>query len=313
MINCLFSINCSDELKERVKNNTHDINIVFKSKKEIDNLDGIDVVIGNVDKELLENSDVKWLQLESAGCEKYISLLDKMMITNTTGAYGEAISEYMLSGLLMFNTRMNQYLMKQQYHLWNNLGNHIGMSDLKILVVGLGDIGRAFASKAHALHAKVYGVKRNINVKYDYIEDIYTLDKLNDIIGDFDVVAISLPGTSETYHLFNYELLTKMKKDSVLINVGRGQIINTDDLIRCLDEGYFRGVYLDVVDPEPLPMNNKLWNFDNVMITPHVSGGYNLSSTLDRVIDIVINNLNNYVDNKQLNNIVDKSGYANRG
>ena len=117
-----------------------------------------------------------------------------------------------------------------------------------------------------------------------------------------------MPGTDETFGLFDHDLLSKMKKDSVLINVGRGKIINTNDLIRCLDEGYFRGVYLDVVDPEPLPMNNKLWNYDRVLITPHISGGYNLSSTLDRVIDIVIDNLNNYADNKQLINTVDKNG-----
>ena len=313
MINCLFCINCSEELKDKVRNSVHGVNIDFKSKNDISDLNGYEVVVGNVNKDLLVNSDIKWLQLESAGCEKYMSLLDKMVITNTTGAYGEAISEYMLASLLMFNTRINQYLTKQKYHLWNNLGKHIGMNELKILVVGLGDIGKAFARKANAMHAKVYGIKRSTNVKYDYVEDIYTLDQLPKIIGEFDVVAISLPGTDETFGLFDHDLLSKMKKDSVLINVGRGKIINTNDLIRCLDEGYFRGVYLDVVDPEPLPMNNKLWNYDRVLITPHISGGYNLSSTLDRVIDIVIDNLNNYADNKQLINTVDKNGYANRG
>ena len=172
MINCLFCINCSDELKDRVRNSVHGVNIDFKSKSDINDLTGYEVVVGNVNKDLLVNSDIKWLQLESAGCEKYMSLLDKMVITNTTGAYGEAISEYMLASLLMFNTRINQYLTKQKYHLWNNLGKHIGMNELKILVVGLGDIGKAFAKKANAMHAKVYGIKRSINVKYDYVEDI---------------------------------------------------------------------------------------------------------------------------------------------
>ena len=88
MINCLFCINCSDELKDRVRNSVHGVNIDFKSKSDINDLTGYEVVVGNVNKELLVNSDIKWLQLESAGCEKYISLLDKMVITNTTGAYG---------------------------------------------------------------------------------------------------------------------------------------------------------------------------------------------------------------------------------
>ena len=147
MINCLFCINCSEELKDKVRNSVHGVNIDFKSKNDISDLNGYEVVVGNVNKDLLVNSDIKWLQLESAGCEKYMSLLDKMVITNTTGAYGEAISEYMLASLLMFNTRINQYLTKQKYHLWNNLGKHIGMNELKILVVGLGDIGKAFAKK----------------------------------------------------------------------------------------------------------------------------------------------------------------------
>ena len=78
MINCLFCINCSDELKDKVRNSVHGVNIDFKSKNDISDLNGYEVVVGNVNKDLLVNSDIKWLQLESAGCEKYISLLDKM-------------------------------------------------------------------------------------------------------------------------------------------------------------------------------------------------------------------------------------------
>ena len=82
MINCLFCINCSDELKDRVRNSVHGVNIDFKSKNDISDLNGYEVVVGNVDKDLLVNSDIKWLQLESAGCEKYMSLLDKIIFSD---------------------------------------------------------------------------------------------------------------------------------------------------------------------------------------------------------------------------------------
>jgi phosphoglycerate dehydrogenase-like enzyme len=186
---------------------------------------------------------------------------------------------------------------------WKNEGQVDSIEGATCLVVGLGDIGKTFAKKMKALGCKIIGIKRNIHEKPEYVDELTTLDHLNELLPVADIIAMCLPDTPNTKQVLS-DNLRLCKKSAVLINVGRGVNIDSTALVSVLDEGWFKGVQLDVVDPEPLPYNNKLWSYDNVLITPHVSGNYNLPQTLERVLDLSIRNIDNYLNDKPLENLV---------
>ncbi|MCF0111808.1 MAG: hypothetical protein HUJ58_07895 [Erysipelotrichaceae bacterium] len=168
-----------------------------------------------------------------------------------------------------------------------------------------------FAKKMHALGANCYGVKRRMTNCPEYVQHIYSFNNMDEIIPQCDIVALSLPSTPETYHIFDKRRLSLMKKDALLINVGRGNAIDTDALVEQLKNGWYTGVALDVFEREPLPEDHPLWSLDNVQITPHVSGNYNMEYTLITLVNMMIDNINRFENGQPLQNQVDRtSGYT---
>ena len=128
------------------------------------------------------------------------------------------------------------------------------------------------------------------------------------MLSDSDFVIITLPHTPETHHLFDRAKFQKMKKSSVIVNIGRGGIINEPDLVEALENGTIAGAGLDVTEVEPLPAHSPLWAMDNVIITPHHSG---LSHKyMDRAVELLCKNMKAYFAKKPLHTAVDKKlGY----
>ena len=125
-----------------------------------------------------------------------------------------------------------------------------------------------------------------------------------------DCVAITLPGTTATKGMFDAERMAKMKDGAILLNVGRGMIVDTDALCAALENGKLAGAGVDVTDPEPLPADHPLWKMENAVITPHISGGYHLQETHDRIVRIMAENLKRFLAGEPLRNVVDFStGY----
>ncbi len=293
--------------------NDLDYNFIIKCPEEAKDEDykEAEVLIGRIpiDKISLAKT-AKWIQLEYAGVDSYKNIGKDIILTNCSGAYGEIIAEYMLCFILLSqNSFLDYYELQTQRH-WQNIGQIKSIKEISILSVGMGDIGSSLAKKVSALGAKVSGVRRNKHDKPDYIDHLYTFEELDEAIKEYDVIAISLPETKETYHLFDYERLKSIKKDAVLINVGRGSVFNTTDLLRVIKEKHFSHVFLDVFEEEPLPINNELWYLDNVHITPHITGNFNADITIQKAIDIIKRNLLHYQNDEPLENIVDKDlGY----
>lgn len=289
------------------------LEIIFTSKKEVtaEMLQDAEIILGNVSPDLINSSDtVRWVQLDSAGADSYKILKDEITLTNCSGAYGEAISEHMLGCVLAVEKNLYAYHDRQKERSWDNLGSVPVMRNLKILCVGMGDIGSAFALKMHMLGCRVYGVRRTVHDVPDYIEAMYTMDNMDKILSECDVVALSLPQTPETIGMFDYARLSRMKKNAMIINVGRGSAINSVDLVRIMKEGHLKAACLDVTEHEPLPKNNPLWTCPNVYITPHISGRFNAEVTYDKVVDIFTTNLDHYLNSQPLEHIVDKTiGY----
>ena len=304
MINVLFVTPVTEDRKQEFEN-MDGFSFVFKAAADVteDDVKEADAILGNLPLSMIEKaSNLKWIQLNSAGANTYKDIRSDIILTNASGAYGEAISEHMLGCVLMVLKNLARYLEMQKSHDWENLGSVNTLSITKVLSVGMGDIGTSFAKKMNALGAEVCGVRRSIHDKPDYVKELYTMEDLDRILPEFDVVALSLPETEETVHLFDAKKLSLMKEGSILVNVGRGDFIDCNALNAVLDEGLLRGAALDVTDPEPLPLKHSLWRNSRCLITPHVAGGAfgKSDKTEDIIAAICCDNLRRYVAGEEL-------------
>lgn len=315
----LVVIPLNEDEKERLASKMPEAECIFVTSEEITDelVKSADIIIGNVPPQYIKGSKkLKWLQLNSAGTNGYCDpgvLPEGAYLTNATGAYGLAISEHMLGVLLEIKKKLNLYYMNQQKHEWKDEGSVTSIEGSTTLVVGLGDIGGDFARKMKALGSYTIGVKRTKGQKPDYIDELFTMEALDELLPRADIVALSLPETKDTYHLFNKDRFNLMKKNAVILNVGRGSAICTEDLCDALESGIISGAGLDVTDPEPLPANHRLWDAPGAIITPHISGFFHLTETLRRIVNISIENLEHLKKQEPLENIVDfKTGYRTK-
>lgn len=294
-------------------------NFIFASAQEISNATLADahVIIGNIEPFRLHAAkNLQWLQLNSAGADVYVKegvLKPGTILTNATGAYGLAISEHMIGMLLSIFKKLYLYRDNQMSSEWKDEGEVKSIYGSTALIIGLGDIGGEFAKRFKALGGNTIGVRRTDSNKPEYLDELYLMDKIDELLPKADVVALSLPNTKETYKMFDEERIAKMKDGAVLLNVGRGTCIDTEALCDALESGKLMGAGLDVTDPEPLPSNHRLWTIKNAIITPHVSGDYHLKETHNRIVRIAIDNLKAYVNGDNMRNLVDFStGYKSK-
>lgn len=274
-----------------------------------DILGTVTAVIGNVSAARFKNfANIRWVQLNLAGTDGFTSpgvLAPGTVLTNASGAYGLAVSEHMLGQLLMQIKRLDQYQDAQRKRQWTDFGTVKSIWGARTLVVGLGDIGGAFARKMYALGSEVRGIRKSPGEKPEELEAVGTFAQLDEWLPEADFVALSLPGTPATYHLFGAERLARMKPGAVLINAGRGQTVDSLALNDALRNGRLGGACLDVTDPEPLPADHPLWDAPNLLLTPHVSGFYHLPETLERIVRIAVSNLKAFMAGQPLKNQVD--------
>lgn len=312
---CLWEL--TDEQKaslEKIANGKFEV--VYATPKSVtqENAADAEIIFGNISPSLISNSTtLKWLQLNSAGADPYMkegALPKGTQLTNATGAYGQSVAEHSFAVMLMLMKNLHLYRDDQNKAFWTDEGTVTTPADATVLVMGLGDIGGYFAKLCKAVGSHIIGVKRTPGVKPDYCDELYTFEKLNELLPKADVVFSVLPGTPATTGLWNAEKFSLMKKSAYFINVGRGTAVNQDDLYNALTNGTIKGASIDVTDPEPLPSDSKLWGVRNLILTPHISGNFHLYTTFLRIFEIATNNLANYIAGKQLQNEVDfETGY----
>ncbi len=279
----------------------------------LDNIENADAIFGNPTLEQIKLcTNLKWIQTASAGVDAYIKggFPEGVLLTNATGSYGLAISEHMLGMHLALLKKLLLYRDQQSSGTWKSRGTVSAVRGSTVLILGMGDIGSDYAKLVKAMGAYVIGVRRSDTTKPDYVDELYLSDELENVISRADVVAIALPGTKKTAKLIDDKLIEKMKDNAIVLNVGRGNIIDTDALCNALESKKLGGAGLDVTDPEPLPSEHRLWKIETALITPHVSGGFHLKETRERLIEIFKHNLDCLKSGKTLKNIVDfNEGY----
>lgn len=263
---------------------------------------------------LAESDKLTWIQTLSAGVDNITMSPESeklqrkgVVITNVRGLHRDIIAEHALAFILNFDRCFHYYRDQQQQKEWERRDmNYITDSNLTIL--GVGSIGREIAARAQAFDMNVTGVKRDISTGLHYVDKIYPPAEMATAVADSDYVVSVLPYTAATEEIIDEEVFASMPRTAHFINVGRGETVKEEDLLQALEEEEIAGAGLDVFQEEPLPEDSPFYEFDNVIITPHVAGIF--PDYYDRAFEIFLENLRRYRTDEELLNKVDyKHGY----
>lgn len=262
--------------------------------------------------------NLKWVQLTSAGADRLIDSelvrASSVSVTTASGIHAVPIGEYVIGAMIAFAKGFPRSFRGQQENTWRP---YIAseLEDATVGILGLGAIGRHVAKLAKGFGMRVIATRRSQEKRMSgadagepNVDEMFTRDEIPALLGECDYVVLAVPLTEESRHLIGEAELAAMKRNAVIVNIARGAVIDQQALIRAVKNGVIGGAALDVTDPEPLPPDSELWSLDNVMITPHISGG--TPRYMDRAIELFCDNLRRYLTEEPLRNVVDPSrGY----
>lgn len=265
-------------------------------------------------RELLAGAPrLRWFQAASAGVDRLEQggfLERQVVVTNSSGVHATPIGEYVLMVMLMFAKSAHHLVRAQAERRWTRLlpaelrGRTVG-------VVGMGHIGTEVARLAQAAGCRVLAIQRSAKARRSGeapADEVLPPSDLPYLLSESDYVVLAVPLTQETRHLIGTEELRAMKPTAVLINISRGAVVDETALVLALKEGWIGGAGLDVFEREPLPEDSELWGMENVILTPHISGG--TERYFQRAIPIFCENLRRYLEDRPLLNVVDpRRGY----
>jgi phosphoglycerate dehydrogenase-like enzyme len=287
-----------------------------------------DAFFGKLTPELLAAAgQLRWVQSPTASLEHYIFpelVSHPAVLTNMRGLYSDVIAEHVLGMMLAFTRNLHQYIRNQAECRWDPVGGeearvsfatgpgvtnaidraHRSLGDLALGIVGLGHIGLEIARRCASFGMRITAVDPVQRNAPEGISAILPPARLHELLAVSDFVVIAAPHTPETEQLFRRPQLQSMKPSAYLINIGRGAIVNLDDLVAALEAGEIAGAALDVFEIEPLPPEHPLWKFSNVIITPHIAG--QSPRVPPRHLEVVLDNVGRFVRGEPLANVVDK-------
>ncbi len=275
-----------------------------------------EVIFGRppVGDDLKEAADLKWVQLASAGANTFLTTEfaeTEIVMTTTAGASRIQISEHVFALMLMFARRMHEYQEAQAAGRWDkSAAERIGELYEKTLgIVGLGNIGREVARKAKVFGMHVVATKRVIDkAAVPDVDELLPVDQLDEVLKQSDYLVLAMPLTPRTTGMIGTRELGLMKPTAVLINVGRGPVVDEEALSIALHDGSIAGAGLDTFATEPLPAESPLWRMPNVIITPHTAGA--TPRYWQRATALFCENLARYLQDKPLRNVVSRErGY----
>lgn len=270
---------------------------------------------------------LSWVQSPTASLEHYVFpelAAHPCVLTNMRGLYSDVIADHVFGYVICFARNFHRYLRQQAAARWAPVGGeaerstvaagpgvtsamdraHLHLADLTLGVVGLGQIGGEIARRALAFGMRVLAVDPVQTTPPPGIEAVFPPARLADLLAGSDFVVIAAPHTPETEKLFRRPQFLQMRRTAYLINVGRGAIVDLDDLTAALQAGEIAGAGLDVFESEPLPAEHPLWGLDNVILTPHVAGCS--PRIAERHLGVLLENIRRFVSGAALLNVTDK-------
>lgn len=276
-----------------------------------------DAFFGNPTREqFLAAKKLRWIQAPSAGIEFVQQIPElvesEVVLTNARGAHAATIAEHTFAMLLSLTRNLAFFAQAQRDHNWVRGEGYRkirgGIAGKTMAIIGFGNIGRAIGQRAKAFEMKVIAVDANPVPAGGIADEVLPLSRLTDALRQADVVAVATPITPETRGMIGPAEIAAMKNDSYLLVVSRGGIVNEAALADALRSGHLAGAGLDVTETEPLPAEDPLWDAPNLIITPHISGGSEL--TTDLMWSIFYENVGRFVRGESLTNVTNKKlGY----
>ena len=291
---------------------------------------GADGFLGKITPEMLEAADrLRWVQSFTVSLEHYMfpALVDHpCVMTNMRGLFGDVIADQVMGYVLCFARNLHTYVRRQIEHRYEPAGGEsarvsfasgpgtvnamdratIFLPDATMGIVGLGAIGAEIARRALAFGMAVRAVDRfPERVKAPHgVELVEGMGGLDALLAESDFVVIAAPHTPETAGLFDARTIGRMKPTGYLINIGRWAIVVLDDLVAALRSGSIAGAALDVYEVEPLPSDHPLWDFPNVILTPHTAGYSPVIAR--RHLETLVENVSRFARGEPLLNVVEK-------
>ncbi|ONF63244.1 hydroxyacid dehydrogenase [Amycolatopsis keratiniphila subsp. keratiniphila] len=254
---------------------------------------------------------LRWLHIASAGVDPVLfpGLQESdVVLTNSRGVFDGAIAEYVLGVVLTFAKDFARSWDLQKQRRWKHRESE-RIAGRRVLVVGTGPIGRSIARMLRAAGMSVAGVGRRPRADDPDFGDVYASSELSRHLPGADYVVAVAPLTEQTKGMFDAEAFAAMKPGSRFVNVGRGELVVTSDLIGALRNGPLGGAALDVFDTEPLPAESPLWTMENVLISPHMSGDF--VGWRNTLVEVFADNFRRWRAGEPLRNVVDKRlGYV---
>jgi D-2-hydroxyacid dehydrogenase (NADP+) len=290
-------------------------NADFSSKSQFDAiLERAEIIYGPWPPNdlILRAPRLKWYQSMLAGLDKpsFIQLIQSTVtVTNARGTHSFQVGELVFEMMLMFVKGAPFCFQLKQERRWEQ---YIAASlcNKTVGIVGLGSIGREVARLARAFRMKVVAIRRSVKVlkKARNVDSLLPPQQLLELCSESDFVILTVPAIPETDRLIGIKELRAMKPTAYLINVARGKVVDENALIQALEKGWIAGAGLDTFTVEPLPSDNRLWEFSNVIFTPHIGGKTEQYMVL--VTELFCKNLKRYIEDKRLINVIDKKkGY----
>ena len=270
---------------------------------------------------------LEWIQTATASLEHYVfpELVEHpCTVTNMRGLFSDVIADHVMGFVLCFARNLHLYLRQQMRQHWEPIGgenqrsdfvsgngtvshidkSHMHLSDCTLGVVGVGHIGSEILKRASAFGMRVMGVDVQTRSVPGVLDEVWDLSRLNQLLRESDFVVIAAPHTPETYKMFRTPQFAAMRRSGILINIGRGAIVDLTELTTALQDKVIAGAALDVFEIEPLPADHPLWKMENVILTPHVAAAS--THIAERHLETLLENLRRYLAKANFLTPVDK-------
>ncbi|WP_079478428.1 D-2-hydroxyacid dehydrogenase [Halobacillus salinus] len=255
--------------------------------------------------------NLKWIMVMSAGMDRmpFNEIAERdILVTNVRGIHAKPMAEYAISMLLQVSRQAKILIEQEKNHTWNRRPVMTEISGGTMVLLSTGAIAQEVARLAKAFQMRTLGVSKS-GRKKPYFDETYTIDDFEQALSQGDFIVAALPSTEETVHLLKPEHFQLMKEDAIFLNMGRGDLVETEVLLNAVRNSEIRHAVLDVMEEEPLPAGHALWDEEKITITPHLSG---ISPHyVPRAFELFEENLEVYVSGSgdMMNTIDPKRGY----
>lgn len=308
----LCTINYGEEKFQKIRDLGYELIYYHQnSVKNSEDVNSVDVLVTYNPFDRLDISqmkNLKYIQTTSIGIDQVPKgevCKRNIIVANNKGGYSIPIGEWIVMYILEIYKNSFKFYKQQVEKKWKLDFSITELSGKRVGFLGTGNLAIEGAKRLKAFDVELWGVNTTGAIK-PYFDKCFSAENMDEIFKNCDVVIVTIPSTKDTIGMINKDKFQIMKEGSVFINVGRGNIVNENDLINYADK--FRGIALDVFQEEPLSKESKLWDMENVIITPH--NAFVSDKNFERTFNTIYNNLKSYIQNKPINNVIDiEKGY----